>query len=115
MPVIKKYGADMDIHLTPEELGMVAYPAPEITIFADTSGHSWNKAPKTFKAPGGKQFFTVQDLAETLAKYELAGSPPPATFSDVARFFGTNHVFFEGLHNVTAKDGTTGVCPFYGS
>eukprot|EP00542_Grammatophora_oceanica_P017567 CAMPEP_0194033580 /NCGR_PEP_ID=MMETSP0009_2-20130614/6218_1 /TAXON_ID=210454 /ORGANISM="Grammatophora oceanica, Strain CCMP 410" /LENGTH=199 /DNA_ID=CAMNT_0038674295 /DNA_START=266 /DNA_END=865 /DNA_ORIENTATION=+ len=111
-------GEEVNPPLAEEELDMVAYPVPIIIFFPDVSGKFYDKRPKTFRAPQGKNYFTVRDLARTLAAYERGcKSPVPVKehCSATRDFFGTNHIFFEGLYKAKGKDGKTGWRPFYAS
>uniref|UniRef100_A0A7S1UVD9 MYND-type domain-containing protein n=1 Tax=Grammatophora oceanica TaxID=210454 RepID=A0A7S1UVD9_9STRA len=114
----RKWGEEVNPPLAEEELDMVAYPVPIIIFFPDVSGKFYDKRPKTFRAPQGKNYFTVRDLARTLAAYERGcKSPVPVKehCSATRDFFGTNHIFFEGLYKAKGKDGKTGWRPFYAS
>ena len=96
---------------------MVAYPAPKFTIFP-CDQHGYTQRPRTFRSPHGKNYFSVRDLAQALAEFEL-GSPPvdngETPFEKAQASFRTNHIFFEGFHKAEGKDGVKGFMPFYGS
>jgi len=112
----QKYNDDGMKELTDEEYDMVAFPCPKITIFPFVSLFGpYHQKETTFKAPGGKKFFSVRDLARTLAEFELQGFPPMARTTHSEQLFG-NHVYFEGFEKMKGKkDGEVSYSPLYGS
>ena len=127
------------VDLTDEEYEKIAFPSSTITINAYPPLFGpYHQRARTFKPPNGKKYFSVIDLAKSLAEFELGGLPDtipdekmfgnhisvldlatclaeselgglPDTIP-VEKMFG-NHIFFQGFEN----HGKKGVFPLYGS
>ena len=101
--------------LTEEEYNTIAFPCRKITVVPYFSLFGSNQQEKTLKAPGGKNHFSVRDLARALAEFEFQGIPPLARCLDSEQLFGC-HVYFEGLSPGKNKEsGKVSFMPLYGS